>query len=690
LRSPIQSAPARDGVALVLLLLTAALPSGPARGADPILQWPLDLPHRHLTSNFMEYRPGRLHAGLDLRTEGRTGFPVRAAESGHVFRIRTSAQGYGQVVYLRGASGRTYVYAHLERLADPLRAALRGEQRRRGRYAVEIRPPTEEFPVERGAVLGLSGQSGTAGPHLHFEVRDAAQRPLNPLEFFALDDAIAPIVTHLRAVPAPVAGARIAGRVDPHVIVDPRGLSGQLPALEIAGPVAFAARIVDHADPRRYRLEPYHLELRLDDRLVLEIRNDSFAFAEQSRMRLEWLETGGLRERWLHLRPENSLPGRRGEFWYAGPRGQGLEPGAHRLELKVTDRAGNAAELAWTVDVLPPVAEGDPVGGGWENGRVFPPDLAGLFTGEDGRGERDGDSGSTRWRPAIVGARVALAGPRDLIVAPLGRCYLTGEAPTEAIVLDGILQPVSADLIAPWLAAGDLLTPVNLLATIVTDSLRPDAAVLRASQGLIPAGPVAGCIAWEWPARRAPWLELAASPTTPTALIASAAGEETEVNAGLGVYRRDAQGDWAFVAPPRRFARRDGTGVGDEVSWFFPLVEPGVHALMLDVAPPRLSAWEGAQTVGPGPRVTAAVEVTPPRWEVLAVGMVDDGSGIDVESLQVWLDGSVLIAEPDLPRDRILVELPDDLAPGHHILGVEVADRAGNFTARSLPVDCRP
>ena len=56
-------------LALVLLLAlpTAARAAEPTPSPDP--RWPLDLPTRYLTSNFMEYRPGRFHAGLDLKTQ---------------------------------------------------------------------------------------------------------------------------------------------------------------------------------------------------------------------------------------------------------------------------------------------------------------------------------------------------------------------------------------------------------------------------------------------------------------------------------------------------------------------------------------------------------------------------------------------------------------------------------------------
>jgi len=99
-------------------------------------------------------------------------------------------------------------------------------------------------------------------------------------------------------------------------------------------------------------------------------------------------------------------------------------------------------------------------------------------------------------------------------------------------------------------------------------------------------------------------------------------------------------------------------------------------------------------TSSPGPISNAAMavykavvpEVTPPRWEILCIPVGDHGAGVDWDGLQAWLDGAPLIVEPDAPRDRVLVELPDDVAPGTHRLGLEVADRAGRATTTVLTV----
>ncbi|MBK7702882.1 MAG: hypothetical protein IPI34_08335 [bacterium] len=133
-----------------------------ADGEAPV--WPLDLPTRYLTSNFMEHRLGRFHAGIDLKTGGRCGLPVRAAEDGWLSRLRVAPFGYGWVVYLHGDSGRTYVYAHLERLADPWRELVRADLRRRGANEADLALPAGACRVRRGEVLAPVRPERHPGP----------------------------------------------------------------------------------------------------------------------------------------------------------------------------------------------------------------------------------------------------------------------------------------------------------------------------------------------------------------------------------------------------------------------------------------------------------------------------------------------------------------------------------------------
>lgn len=592
---------------LILLLLSLVPAVSAAAETEPL--WPLELETRYLTSNFMEHRGGRFHAGLDFKTRSRTGYPVRAVEDGWISRIRFSTGGYGKALYLRGDSGRTYVYAHLERLADRWRPQVRRTQARRGRYDVVMHFPASKHAVRRGEILALSGQTGTAGPHLHFEVRDAANRPLDPQAHgFAVPDTIAPRILQVRVLPA-APGARVEGETVARTL---RGeaLSGRLPRLRVAGPVAFTARVVEVSDLRGHRLEPYRLAVSLDDSLVFESRNEAYAFADQHQMRLEWLQDGGPPERWLHRRPGNGLPGRVGEAWSLDP--AVLTPGEHVVRLVAEDRAGNRAEASWTVLNM-------------GAGHTEPPRSAAGWDADPVRIEwRDPDGGAARWRTPFIDSvgdtlRAARPGGEDL----LGRG----------------LHVVAPDTV--------------------------DAAARRRAvraQGLHDPLWAARVLAADWTSSRAAVCELDAA--LPDTLPQEA-----------GVYLAGRRG-WSWAGRPER---RDG-------GWRFEAGGPGRYALFADRNAPYLGPGPDEGIVRPAaPSDVDAVSA--PTWEILTIRAEDRGAGLDLETLQVRLDGRPLIAEPDPPRDRLLVELPDDLPAGSHTLEIAVSDRAGHVVERSYALE---
>ena len=154
--------------------------------------WPMDAPPA-LTSTFGEYRGGRLHAAIDLKTYGKEGYPVTAIADGYVWRVRTSPWGYGRVVYVQLDNGLFALWAHLSGFSKPIEKYVQQEQDRRGTYSVNLYFRPDQIPVKRGEIVGYSGSTGIGVPHLHFELRDAKHRPINPLlHGFDIKDTIPP------------------------------------------------------------------------------------------------------------------------------------------------------------------------------------------------------------------------------------------------------------------------------------------------------------------------------------------------------------------------------------------------------------------------------------------------------------------------------------------------------------------
>ncbi|AXG72093.1 murein DD-endopeptidase MepM [Kordia sp. SMS9] len=144
---------------------------------------PLDIPII-LSGTFGELRSNHFHSGIDIKTKQKEGFEVFAIGDGHVSRIKIQRWGFGKALYVTHSNGYTSVYAHLKKLAPKLEAYLKKQQYAKESYAIQLYPKPSELVVKKGEVIAYSGNSGSSGgPHLHFEIRDAASKPMNPMLF---------------------------------------------------------------------------------------------------------------------------------------------------------------------------------------------------------------------------------------------------------------------------------------------------------------------------------------------------------------------------------------------------------------------------------------------------------------------------------------------------------------------------
>ena len=155
---------------------------------------PLDIPIA-LSGTFAEIRSSHFHAGLDIKTMGRQGLPVKAVSNGRVSRIRIATSGYGKAIYIDHPDFKTSVYAHLKKFSPKIEKYIKAAQYEKESYVVQKFPRKDALLVEIGEVIGYSGNTGDSfGPHLHFEIRDSKnQHPLNPLLFdFNVKDNLRP------------------------------------------------------------------------------------------------------------------------------------------------------------------------------------------------------------------------------------------------------------------------------------------------------------------------------------------------------------------------------------------------------------------------------------------------------------------------------------------------------------------
>ena len=161
-----------------MTLLCLASAAGAADSSS--LVWPLSL-KRALSFTFAETRTSAFHAGIDLKTWGKTGYDVRALADGFILRLRTSPWGYGRAVYLKLKDGRIVVYAHLDGFSPQLEKRVVAAQREKGHYSVDVWLKSGEVQVRQGDIIARTGKTGAGPAHLHLELRDAGNVPMNPL-----------------------------------------------------------------------------------------------------------------------------------------------------------------------------------------------------------------------------------------------------------------------------------------------------------------------------------------------------------------------------------------------------------------------------------------------------------------------------------------------------------------------------
>ena len=156
-----------------------------------------------LSGTFGELRSNHFHSGLDIKTQQREGLNVYAIADGYVSRIKVSHFGYGKALYITHPNGYVSVYGHLQKFSPTIEAYIKKLQYEKETFEVEVFPSPSELPVSQSDIVAYSGNTGgSGGPHLHFEIRDNAERPINPLLFgIEIQDHTSPTIKEVYAYP---------------------------------------------------------------------------------------------------------------------------------------------------------------------------------------------------------------------------------------------------------------------------------------------------------------------------------------------------------------------------------------------------------------------------------------------------------------------------------------------------------
>lgn len=339
----------------------AALPDGGACAQDYGI--PLGISVLQSSSNFGKLRSTRFHSGVDFRTGGVEGKKVLAIEDGQIYRIGVKPYGYGNVVYVAHPDGNISVYGHLSKFTPEVEEYVRSERYRQQRNDIDLFPAAGRFPVKRGEVIGLSGNSGNSfGPHLHFEIREgASQRTVNPIGrgYYRVKDDLPPrifgvsyyLVDTLTGVPVHTLVAKAA------TVAEGDARYTLAAPMVLPGRGYFCVETMDRKNDVNGSMAAYRIALSVDGEPHVEYLMDGFTFGENhfAKVVSDYVLNGATSNDVFRLAVlnEGAMP----FYPHAVDRGL-IDPasGIERVRIEVVDDSGNRAVLTFPVTYDPSAA----------------------------------------------------------------------------------------------------------------------------------------------------------------------------------------------------------------------------------------------------------------------------------------------------------------------------------------------
>lgn len=309
--------------------------------------WPTEASH-YLTSTFGEYRTRHFHSALDIKTWNRKGYKVFAVDDGYIWRIRTSNTGYGKVLYQKLSDGNIAVYAHLDRFQPEIEEFAYQLQDKQGAYELDYFPSPSQFPVKKGQVIAYTGNTGTLYAHLHFEIRNARNEPLNPLsQGYSIKDHIPPTPQAVAVAPLS-AHSTVDGDYFKQILsVDYVGNhTYRAEPVVVSGPFGLELRAYDGVHDVNNKYSIYSAAVNWQDSTLFTFRYNRFRFSQTTLITLErdyGLERYGYGrfQRLYKTRYTAKLP-----FYDDHLDGKiTLPPGEHTLRLALRDYNGNESDL---------------------------------------------------------------------------------------------------------------------------------------------------------------------------------------------------------------------------------------------------------------------------------------------------------------------------------------------------------
>jgi len=315
-----------------------------------------------ITGTMGELRNTHFHAGLDIDTPGGIGVPVFSVQDGYISRATCTTGGYGNVLYVTHPDGNTTLYGHLEEFKGSVGDFVRRERYARKVSEIDLLFSPDQFPVSRGDVIALSGNTGgSGGPHLHFEVRNKNNEALNPLVygFKEVRDNVAPLVFKV-ALKTLDSKSRINdqfGRFEFSVVRNGNNYSLPYPILA-SGHIGVEILAHDKMENTRFRYGINYIDMRVNDQTVFTQTIDKIDLNESRRiltvMDYKTLSTSGARYNKLYIDDGNHL-----DYYPGVPKKTGLliQDKETPVQILLKDFDENVSKVNFTLKPSNPVEE---------------------------------------------------------------------------------------------------------------------------------------------------------------------------------------------------------------------------------------------------------------------------------------------------------------------------------------------
>lgn len=322
------------------VILSFLFTSAGARAQEASFTPPFDFPII-FSGNFGEIRANHFHGGLDFKTGGAIGKPVRALADGYISRIRVT-HGSGYVLDVAYDNGYSTINRHLSAFVGDVARRVKDLQYEKESWEVEITPEPDEYPVKAGQIIALSGNTGYSfGPHLHLDmIETATDEYIDPLPFFMdkVKDKTAPRTEGIMLFPQPGKG-----------VVEGKQTRRAFPAhptkpITAWGLIGAGIRAYDYMDGVQNKYGVKTVILEVDGEEVFRSTVDRFAYEENRYI-----------NSWTHGQYMKSFiePGNRLRMLQASNGNRGLvdinEERPYRFVYTLSDALGNTSKVRFTV-----------------------------------------------------------------------------------------------------------------------------------------------------------------------------------------------------------------------------------------------------------------------------------------------------------------------------------------------------